>query len=354
MNKKIFKGDVYLIFDKLLKTRKLSQEEFELIIENRNLILEDVYLASKAITKKHFNKKIYVRGLIEISNYCKNDCFYCGIRASNENVNRYRLSIEEIFDSVKLGTDIGFKTFVLQGGEDSGFSDEQLVETIKGIKLINPQAAITLSVGEKESDALKQFKEAGADRFLLRHETKNEEHYYKLHPKNMSQKNRLKVLSNLKAIGFQTGSGIMVGSPGQTIKDIAQDLVYLRELNPEMIGIGPFIPAKGTPFEKEEPGSAELTVFLLCILRIMFPKANIPATTSLATLSSEYRDMAIKYAANVYMPNLTPNYRRGDYSLYNDKVSFKIEAAENLNELKKMFEKLGYFIVMNRGDYKNV
>lgn len=354
MNKKIYKSDVYLIFDKLLKTRKLTKKEFEFIIENRNLIIDDVYLSSKAIMKKFFNNQIYVRGLIEISNYCKNDCLYCGIRASNESVKRYRLSKKEILESVKLGTDIGFKTFVLQGGEDPLFKDEELIEVIKEIKNINPEAAITLSVGEKEYNILKTFKEVGADRFLLRHETKNEQHYYKLHPKNMSQKHRLGTLTNLKELGFQTGSGIMVGSPGQTISNIAEDLVYLRELNPEMIGIGPFMPATGTPFENEHEGSAELTVFLLCILRIMFPTANIPATTSLATLSQEWRDNAIKYAANVYMPNLTPNYRRKDYALYDDKVCFKIEAAENLEELKRMFGKLGYFVVMNRGDYKNV
>lgn len=354
MDKKIFKNDIYLIFDKLLKTRNLKLEEFELLIENRDMILDEVYLSARAITKRFFNKQIYVRGLIEISNCCKNDCYYCGIRASNRDVNRYRLSREEILESVKLGTEIGFKTFVLQGGEDNGFKDEELMEIIREIKKINPETAITLSVGEKEFDVLEKYKLAGADRFLLRHETKNQEHYYKLHPKSMSQEHRLQALSNLKKLGFQTGSGIMVGSPGQTVSNIAEDLVYLSELNPEMVGIGPFIPAKGTPFENEESGSAELTVFLLCILRIMFPKANIPATTSLATLSKEWRDKAIEFAANVYMPNMTPTYRRKDYALYKDKACFKIEAAENLEELKSMFGKLGYCVVMNRGDFKDV
>lgn len=354
MNRKVFKSDVYLIFDKLLKTRSLSKNEFEFLILNRDFVLDDVYRSAKAITKKFFNKEIYVRGLIEISNCCKNDCYYCGIRASNKNVNRYRLSKEEILDSVRLGTELGFKTFVLQGGEDGGFKDEDLIDIIKNIKTVNPQTAITLSVGEKEFDVLKMYREAGADRFLLRHETKNREHYYKLHPKSMSQEHRLKALRDLKTLGFQTGSGIMVGSPGQTIENIAEDLVFLLELQPEMVGIGPFIPAQGTPFENEASGSVEMTVFLLCILRIMFPKANIPATTSLATLSKEWRDKAIEYAANVYMPNMTPTYRRMDYSLYKDKACFKIEAAENLEELKKLFGSLGYRVVMSRGDFKDV
>ena len=354
MNKKINDTQIYLIFDKLLKYRKLSKREFEVLIENRDLIREKTYSTSKAILNEIFHNKVYVRGLIEISNYCKNDCLYCGIRASNSNVNRYRLSKDEILESVKLGTQIGFKSFVLQGGEDPLFTDEELMDIVKEIKKINPKAAITLSVGEKEYDVLKRFKEIGVDRYLLRHETKNEQHYYKLHPKKMSQKHRLDTLTYLKELGYQTGSGIMVGSPGQSLSNIAEDLLYLVELNPEMIGIGPFMPAEGTPYENEIQGSGELTVFLLCVLRIMFPTANIPATTSLATLSKYWRDMAIMYAANVYMPNLTPDYRRKDYALYKDKACFKVEAGENLDELKRMFKELGYIIVMDRGDYKNV
>ncbi|MDY6038219.1 MAG: [FeFe] hydrogenase H-cluster radical SAM maturase HydE [Eubacterium sp.] len=341
------------LLQKLLSERSLEKAEFAYLIENRTIIEEELFRKSKAINLQSFQRKIFVRGLIEISSYCRNDCYYCGIRRSNRKAKRYRLSNEEILSRVKLGTEIGFMSFVLQGGEDAGFTEEALIEAIKGIKKINPKAALTLSVGEKSFDTLKAYKEAGADRFLLRHETRNREHYYKLHPKEMSQDFRLQTLKNLKALGYQTGSGIMVGSPGQTAEHIAEDLLFLRELNPEMIGIGPFVPAKGTPFENEANGSAELTVFILGILRIMFPHANLPATTSLATLSKPARDKAIDVAANVYMPNLTPNYRRREYNLYDDKACFEMEAAENLDDLKKIMKNIGYRVVMDRGDYRN-
>ena len=345
------KEHILMLLRKLQTDRTLEKAEFVELIKNRELIEDELFQISKEIHVENFHRKVYVRGLIEISSYCGNDCYYCGIRKSNRNAKRYRLNAEEIYEQVRFGTKLGFKSFVLQGGEDPGFSDKTLIEVIKEIKRINPQTAITLSVGEKPFETLKAYKEAGADRFLLRHETRDKEHYYKLHPRDMDQDFRLHMLEDLKKLGFQTGSGIMVGSPYQTEENLAEDLLFLRKLNPEMIGIGPFVPASGTPFENEASGSAELTVFILAILRIMFPNANLPATTSLATLSKTARDRAIEVAANVYMPNLTPTYRRREYKLYNDKACFEVEAAENLKQLGKIFENIGSELVMDRGDY---
>ncbi|WBW49222.1 [FeFe] hydrogenase H-cluster radical SAM maturase HydE [Peptoniphilus equinus] len=347
----MYKSDIKQLADELIKTRRLSGEKFEQLLTHRDVVKKEIQQSAKAVTTKSFHRTLYVRGLIEISNYCRNNCFYCGIRRDNDYVSRYRLTKDEILKSVRLGTDMGFKTFVLQGGEDPGLSDAFLMDVLDSIHHINPEAAITLSIGEKDTATLEAYKSHGADRFLLRHETKNRDHYYQLHPETMSLENRLRALSDLKALGYQTGSGIMVGTPGQTYATLAEDLVYLHELQPEMVGIGPFIPAKHTPFENEPAGSVELTLFLLCVLRLMFPKANIPATTSLNTLSKTGRDDAITYACNVYMPNLTPPRHRKDYALYDDKACFKIEAAENLDDLKAIMKGLGREVVMDRGDF---
>lgn len=342
--------NIKLIY-KLLDKRELSFEEYLHILENRNDISKELFKFSNKVTKEYFNNKIYVRGLIEFSNFCKNDCYYCGIRASNKNAKRYRLSKEEILKSVSLGTEIGFKTFVLQGGEDPYFSEDLFIDIIRSIKKINPDCAVTLSIGEKDYSTLKKLRENGADRFLLRHETINRDHYYYLHPREMSYDNRLECLDNLKKLKYQTGSGIMVGSPKQSLENIAEDLVYLKKLNPEMVGIGPFVSQKDSPFSNYENGDVDLTIFLIGILRLMFPRANIPATTSLQTLDSSGRERAIKAGANVFMPNLTPEKHREDYALYDNKACFKMEAAENLNDLKRLIADIGYELVMSRGDY---
>lgn len=340
-----------MLVEKLLNNHILEFEEFLELLHNQKKYVDELLYASENLTNKYFNKKIFVRGLIEFSNVCKNDCYYCGIRASNDSVSRYRLSKEEILDSVRFGTDIGFNTFVLQGGEDLFLSDEFFVDVIREIKRINPNTAITLSLGEKSYESLKAFKKAGADRFLLRQETINKEHYYKLHPNKMNYENRIECLRNLKSLGYQTGTGIMVGSPYQTMENIVEDLIFMSELKPEMIGIGPYISQKDTPFKDMDNGSVELTIYLIAILRLMFPKSNIPATTSLVTLDENGRNRAIKAGANVFMPNLTPSNHRNEYALYDNKAAFKVEAAENLEELKKIMSSIGYEVVMSRGDY---
>ena len=339
------------LIQKLKFEKDLSREEFLYLLYNQNDFKEKLFKEAKEVTKKHFTNKLYVRGLLEISNICKNNCYYCGIRCGNKNIKRYRLNSEEIIKSIIVGNHLGFKTFVLQGGEDPYYTDEILCEVLKEIKKIAPDAAITLSVGERSFDSYKNLKNAGADRFLLRHEAVDNELYYKLHPKEMSLENRKKCLFNLKKLGYQTGSGFMVGAPYQSYENIVEDLKFLKDLNPEMIGIGPFISQHDTDFQSFENGSVELTVFLIAILRLMFPSANLPSTTSLATLSENGRIMGINAGANVFMPNISPEFAKENYNLYDNKLYSKMESAKNLNNLKTSFKNLGYDIVMERGDF---
>ena len=340
------------IVDDLLEDHRLSGEKLKVLLDHREEVRQTLAREASSLTDRVFHRKIYVRGLIELSNICKNNCYYCGIRRGNHNLHRYRLSQEEILQAVKLGTDMGFKTFVLQGGEDPLLDDDFYLDLVRKIKGINPQAALTLSIGERSYQSYEKLKKAGANRFLLRHETKNKKHYRKLHPKEMSLENRIQCLYDLKELGYQTGTGMMVGSPGQSLDHLVEDLVFIQDLEPEMVGIGPYIPHEDTPFSGEKPGSVELTVFLIHLLRLLLPYANIPATTSLNTLSPQGRDLAIQGGANVYMPNLTPAYHRKDYALYKDKACFNIEAAENLKDLKEVMEKIGYDLVMARGDFE--
>lgn len=298
-----------------------------------------------------FGNSVFIRGLIEVSNHCRNNCFYCGIRAANPSVRRYRLDKEDILACCRSGYDLGFRTFVLQGGEDPCQTDDWVEDVVRSIRASFPDCAITLSLGEKPAASYRRFKEAGADRYLLRHETFNEDHYSKLHPGSMSRERRLECLSNLKEQGYQTGSGFMVGSPYQTLDHIVEDIVYIQSLCPEMIGIGPFVHHDGTPFADMPDGSVSLTLKLISIFRLMNPHALIPSTTSLATLDSSARSRGILSGANVVMPNLTPASRRRDYSLYEGKAAFGAEAAEGLEELKKEMKAIGYEVVVDRGDY---
>lgn len=300
-----------------------------------------------------FGNKIYIRGLIEFTNYCKNGCYYCGINKNNTNIERYRLTLDEILECCHKGDKLGFKTFVLQGGEDGFYSNAKMVEIIKAIKKAFPNNALTLSIGEKSFETYKSFYEAGADRYLLRHETCTLEHYTKLHPDEMSLFNRLNCLRNLKQIGFQTGCGIMVGSPYQTLDNIADDILYMYDFNPQMIGIGPFIPHKDTIFKDMPKGSVEMTLRILAIMRILLPNVLLPATTALGTLDKKGREKGIMAGANVLMPNLSPINNRKKYSLYNNKICTGEEAAESLNKLKNRISKIGYELVSDRGDFKD-
>ena len=340
------------LIDKLEKNQILSKEEFvRLLAISEKDDIDYLTERAKCIRDDIYGKRVFIRGLIEISNYCKNDCYYCGIRRSNKNAQRYRLSKEQILSCCENGYELGFRTFVMQGGEDAFFKDEVVCDIVSSIKERYPDCAVTLSLGERSTESYRKMKEAGADRYLLRHETFDNTHYNKLHPVELEPENRKRCLRDLKDLGYQTGTGIMVGSPYQTLENIAEDLLFIKELNPEMIGIGPFIPHKDTPFKDFESGTMEMTLRLISILRLLCPKALIPATTALGTISPQGREKGILAGANVIMPNLSPKEDRKKYMLYNDKLSDGEEAAEGLNKLKESMRKIGYEIVEDRGDF---
>ena len=334
-------------YDNDLNKKKLGKKEKIEIKELKK------YLREKARDKadKVFGKYIFMRGLIEFTNYCKNDCIYCGIRKSNKKVERYRLNKKEILECCKIGYDIGFRTFVLQGGEDNFFNIERMSNIARAIKKEFPDCALTLSIGEKKEEYYKELKNNGANRFLLRHETADSEHYSKLHPKYMSLENRKECLRFLKKLGFQTGTGMMIGSPFQKLENIAGDLVFMQEIKPEMIGIGPFLPHKDTPFANEKIGELELTLILISILRLIFPLSLIPATTALGTIKEGGRELGILHGANVVMPNLSPMNVRKKYLLYNNKISTGTESAEGVELLRESIDKIGYVLTGARGDF---
>lgn len=340
----------YLI-GKLIASHSLGEDEYkELLLlrdEEADLILQK---EAVRLRKEFYGDRVFIRGLIEISNICKNDCLYCGIRKSNKNCDRYRLTKEEILSCCKDGYALGFRTFVMQGGEDGAFTDDFLCETVSEIKSLYPDCAVTLSLGERSRESYKRLYEAGADRYLLRHETADEDHYSRLHPKNLTLKSRMECLHTLKEIGFQTGCGFMVGSPYQTAECLAKDLKFIEEFRPDMVGIGPFIPHKDTPFSAFPPGSAELTCYLLSIIRIISPTILLPSTTALGTLEEGGREKGILHGANVIMPNLSPTAVRNKYMLYNNKLSTGAESAQKLDELKKKISGIGYRITCERGD----
>lgn len=334
---------------KLADDKNLENEEFLYILNNNQ---GDELLLSEAdrVRRENYGDSVYIRGLIEFTNYCKNNCYYCGIRRDNKNAVRYSLTGEEISECCNKGYELGFRTFVLQGGEDVRFSDKDICEIVYGIKSKFSDCAVTLSLGERRKETFKAFYDAGADRYLLRHETATEEHYRKLHPGNLSLKARKECLFNLKEIGFQVGSGFMVGSPYQTINNIIEDIRFLQELQPDMIGIGPFLTHKDTPFSVFENGSLKLTLKLISILRLTFPYALIPSTTALGTIHPEGREMGLKAGANVVMPNLSPMRVRKLYTLYDNKIATDEEAAESVNALKKRVENAGYRVVTDIGN----
>ena len=340
------------LIDKLFQKSILQKEEWIFLLSNRNTeIAEYAFEKAREVSLQHFKNKVFARGLIEFTNGCKNNCFYCGIRAGNKKVERYRLTKEEILECCRIGNELGFKTFVLQSGEDAFFTDEKLLDIITNIKEKYPDNALTLSLGERSFDSYLAFKNAGVDRYLLRHETANPEHYRKLHPDNLSLFSRKKCLYNLKDIGFQTGTGFMVGSPFQTIENLAEDMMFIADFQPQMLGIGPFIPHQDTPFAEFPAGSVELTLFLLALSRLLLPKVLLPATTALGTLDPQGREKAILAGANVVMPNLSPLQVREQYMLYNNKIATGLEAAEGVKKLAESMTAIGYELVHERGDY---
>lgn len=343
------------LIDKLERTGSLTKEEYVLLLSHISPALSD-YLFEKARKTAHvyFRNRIYTRGLIEFTNHCKNDCFYCGIRAGNQNAVRYRLSKADILQCCADGYSLGFRTFVLQGGEDPFYSDGDMVNMISEIKTRYPDCALTLSVGEKSVASYKAFYDAGADRYLLRHETANAAHYAMLHPKSQTLQSRKQCLWALKEIGYQVGTGFMVGSPFQTAEHLAEDLLFIQELSPQMIGIGPFIPHHDTPFSGQSQGSLELTLFLIGILRLLVPNALIPATTALGTIHPQGREKGILAGANVVMPNLSPVGVRKKYELYDNKICTGEEAAECRFCLQNRMKSIGYELAVDRGDYQPI
>ncbi|WMJ79905.1 [FeFe] hydrogenase H-cluster radical SAM maturase HydE [Clostridium sp. MB40-C1] len=341
------------LIDKLYKENYLDKTGLFYLINNINEKDKD-YLIQRAheTRMKTYGSKVFMRGLVEFTNYCKRNCVYCGIRASNKNADRYRLSLEDILNTCEEGNRLGYKTFVLQGGEDDYYTDEKIIEIISKIKNKFKTCAVTLSIGEKSYESYKRYYEAGADRYLLRHETASRELYEKLHPTS-SFENRRECLCNLKKIGYQVGAGFMVGLPGQTKEDYVKDIHFLKELNPEMVGIGPFISHKDTPLRNEKNGTLEETIIMLALIRLFLPEVLLPATTALGTIDPIGREKGLKAGANVVMPNLSPTSVREKYSLYNGKICTGDEAAECRRCIEGRINRAGFCVDMSRGDNIN-
>lgn len=343
------------LIDKLERDNALTDDEYTALIESHT-DADSEYLFGRAVAarKKYYGNDVYMRGLIEISSYCKNDCLYCGIRRSNGHAERYRLSKDDILNCCSEGYSLGFRTFVLQGGEDAYYTDERMCDIVSSIKSQYPDCAVTLSLGERSYESYKRLFNSGADRYLLRHETASGDHYRRLHPPELSSDHRKECLFELKRIGYQVGCGFMVGSPYQTSRELAQDLIFIGQLKPHMVGIGPFIPHKDTPFAKERQGSVELTLFMLGLLRLADPKLLLPATTALGTIDPRGREKGILAGANVVMPNLSPVGVRKKYSLYDNKICTGDEAAECRACMQRRIEGIGYRLAVARGDYIDV
>jgi len=307
---------------------------------------------AREITVKQFGRKIYFRGIVEFSNICKNDCYYCGIRCGNKTISRYRLTPEDILCCCEEGYAAGFRTFVLQGGEDGWFTDDRMCGILRSIKARFPDCAVTLSLGERSRESYQKLYDAGADRYLLRHETADDAHYRMLHPENLSLANRLQCLRDLKDIGYQTGCGIMVGTPGQTPETLAKDMLFMQSFQPEMVGIGPFLPHKDTPFKDETAGSVDLTLFCLALCRILLPRVLLPSTTALGTAEDEGRKKGVLAGCNVIMPNLSPLEVRKKYMLYDNKAGTGLTAAEGIAILRRQMEEIGYEVIVGRGDFQ--
>ena len=339
----------------LSEKHHLSLSSYEKILEERTEADEELARQlARECTEKYYGRGVYTRGLIEFTNYCKNNCHYCGIQRGNQEVERYRLSKEEILSCCEEGYSLGFRTFVLQGGEDPYFTDEKIVEIVQGIKKAFPDCAVTLSIGEKSRASYEKYFCAGADRYLLRHETADKEHYQYLHPKELSWEHRMRCLKDLKEIGFQVGCGFMVGSPHQTAKTLAKDLYFIQEFQPDMCGIGPFIPQHATVFAKETAGTLQDTLFLLSLLRLIHPNMLIPATTALGTIDKRGRELGILSGANVLMPNLSPTAVRKKYLLYDNKICTGDESAQCRACLSRRMESIGAHLLVDRGDVKKI
>ena len=342
------------LVDGIVTKRDITKEELAAILLTDDAsLVEQLRSTARDIADKVFGNKIFIRGLIELSSYCRNDCYYCGLRRSNGDAVRYRLTEDEILSCCEKGYGLGFRTFVLQGGEDGWFTDDRMCGIISSIRQQYQDCAITLSLGERPRSSYEALYKAGANRYLLRHETADENHYKKLHPDEMSWKNRMDCLRALKEIGYQVGCGFMVGSPYQTIDTLFADLQFLREFKPHMVGIGPFVATSNTPFADRPNGGVQNTLRLLALIRILMPNVLLPATTALGTLHPQGRELGIQYGANVIMPNLSPLTHRKDYAIYDNKICTGEEAAECQACVKHRMNRIGYDTVVDRGDYRD-
>lgn len=343
------------IVDKIREKQNVTLEQLRVLLDEENSTESDVnylYNQAREVADTVYGKRVFKRGLIEFTNYCKNDCYYCGIRRSNRCVERYRLDKETILACCSRGYELGFRTFVLQGGEDGHFTDERVCEVVAAIRERYQDCAITLSIGEKSKESYQKYFDAGANRYLLRHETANDEHYKKLHPQDLTLANRKQCLRDLKEIGYQVGCGFMVGSPGQKVETLYEDLQFIKDLEPHMVGIGPFIPQQETPFAKEHSGTLEQTLRLLAIIRLIHPHVLLPATTALGTIHERGRELGVLAGANVVMPNLSPTDVREKYKLYDNKICTGDEAAEGDANLRNRMQAIGYELVTDRGDFQ--
>lgn len=341
------------IIDQIKNEQTIQREQLQALLETTDeQAINYLRDTARKVADDIYGKQVFIRGLIEFTNYCKNDCIYCGIRRSNPNAQRYRLTEEEILSCCANGYELGFRTFVLQGGEDPYFTDERICNIVAKIKQDYPDCAVTLSIGEKDKASYQAFYDAGADRYLLRHETADEAHYQSLHPAEMSFQHRIQCLYDLKEIGYQVGCGFMVGSPGQTVGTLYEDLMFIKKLQPHMVGIGPFIPQKDTPFGQEPAGTMEQTLRLLSIIRLIHPHVLLPSTTALGTIHPLGREKGIQAGANVVMPNLSPVAVREKYKLYDNKICTGDEAAECRHCMARRMESVGYQVVVSRGDFK--
>ena len=334
-------------------TRDISREELEMLLATDDTALVDhLRLAAREVADGVYGKKIFMRGLIEISSHCKNDCLYCGLRRSNTTAVRYRLTDEQIMDCCATGYRLGFRTFVMQGGEDGWFDDRRMCRIVEDVRRLYPDCAITLSLGERSRESYQALFNAGANRYLLRHETASAEHYARLHPSEMSWQHRIDCLYALKEIGYQVGCGFMVGSPYQTVDTLYEDLQFIRRFEPQMVGIGPFIAASDTPFADRPNGKVATTLRLLAIIRLLQPRVLLPATTALGTLHPQGRELGIQYGANVMMPNLSPREHRKDYAIYDNKICTGEESAECRACTEQRLHRIGYETVVDRGDFR--
>lgn len=341
------------LIDEIQSNRNISLQQLQTLLESDDVnLIEALRQKAQEQAIAVYGHDIYLRGLIEISNICRNNCYYCGIRRDNTRLQRYRLDKSQILECCHTGHQLGFRTFVLQGGEDGYYTDDRLSDIVSSIKNAHPDCAVTLSLGERSRKSYQQLREAGTDRYLLRHETANEQHYARLHPVTMSLANRKQCLFTLKELGYQVGAGFMVGSPHQTIENLYEDLQFLRSLQPAMIGIGPFLSHKDTPFHNQPNGSSDRCLRLIAILRLLFPNALLPATTALGTADPLGREKGILFGGNILMPNLSPASVRKQYMLYDNKICTGDEAAECCTCLSQRMNAIGYHTVVSRGDYK--